>query len=874
VSRGRHSGPLSGGTIRRRLSRILALPAAVVLLLLAVVAAGQWRDYSTARSTARAVDLTLAVQDLVNTLQTERGVTSAVLGGNESFRPELATARRAVDEQRGRVGALAGAGGAADARVRTTLSQLDGLAAVRAATDSTAAGRAATFAFFTERITALRTVDVGLGEATDPELRRGVGALQALQDLTEATAQERAFLNGVFSAGGFGKGEFVQFAAMRADRQSALQRLRGLATADQRIALDFSLGTGAARTTQYFEQVALDAADGRPLVVNPQAWWSGLTTVLADLGQLQKHLGSRIQIRAFDLETAAAQRLGLLGAGVLATLIGSIYLAVLASRSITRPLATLAHEAETVAAERLPAAVQQVQAGHGDEAPQPPVPVQVPPRASQEIQSVATALDRLQTAAYDLAIEQALQRRRTVESLVNLGRRNQSLIRRQLGFITSLEREEIDPQALANLFELDHLATRMRRNADSLLVLVGSASPRRWSTPVAMSDVIRAAVSEVEEYRRVVLRRVDEAMVAGPAVGAVAHVLSELIENGLTFSPPDCEVEIQGRHQPDGYLIAITDQGVGMTTEELQQANSRLRGEGDFIAAPTRFLGHFVVGELARQLGSRVELLPSPVVGVTARVTLPSALLVAAPSLPAGAAPRASAPAIPEPDDEDTGEIEAVDAQIVPMPARDGEEVVVHVDVEDVELVPASVPARAADTAAEFVASQPCPSPLPTASIFERLPRSDGQPLPPAATIRLRPGEALRPHDATDRPSAPATAPAGARSTAADTTAADTTADDTTADDEPTRTRNGLVKRRPRPSRPGDDASPQPGFGQRVIDLSSVEAERPPEAARAAAVDSTPSTVGARLTALRAGVRRGQQAQLAEQPAEQIQERE
>ena len=155
-----------------------------------------------------------------------------------------------------------------------------------------------------------------------------------------------------------------------------------------------------------------------------------------------------------------------------------------------------------------------------------------------------------------------MQRRDTIESLANLGRRNQNLIRRQLGFITSLEREEIDPAQLANLFELDHLATRMRRNAASLLVLVEASSPRQWSTSVPVADVIRAAVSEVEEYRRVALRRVDEAMVTGSAIGSIAHLLSELIENALTFSPPDTEVEVQGpadgrgvpdrRHRPGG----------------------------------------------------------------------------------------------------------------------------------------------------------------------------------------------------------------------------------------------------------------------------------------------------------------------------------
>jgi signal transduction histidine kinase len=617
----------TGGTIRRRVARILALPAVVVLLLLSLVAAGQIQDYRSSESTSSSVKLALAVQDLAHELQTERGVTAGVLGGNDSFRAELKPARTAVDRQRSDVEDLVSGGGDAETRVSSAIQQLDGLGAVRAATDAASAGRAATFDYFTDRIAALSSVEVGLDNTSDNELRRGVAALQALDDLTEATSQERAFLNGVFSAGGFARGEFVQFAAMRADRQAALTRFNRFATPEQRAANGFVFDTGAARTTADFEQIAINAADGRHIVVNPQSWWSGLTTVLDDLRQLQQHVGSEIQVRAHDLQEGSAQRIGALLGFVLLCFGGSVYLAALASMSITRPLATLAAEADAVAAERLPEAVQRVQAADPDAPPQPPAPVQVPARATEEIRSVATALDRLQSAAYGLATEQAVQRRDTIESLANLGRRNQNLIRRQLGFITSLEREEIDPAALANLFELDHLATRMRRNASSLLVLVDAASPRQWSTAVSVADVIRAAVSEVEEYRRVSLRRVDDAMVSGSAIGSVAHLLSELIENGLTFSPPDTEVEVQGRRLGDGYLIAITDQGVGMSTEELRLANSRLRGEGDFIAAPTRFLGHFVVGKLAHGTKVDVELLPSPVTGVTARVTLPASLL-------------------------------------------------------------------------------------------------------------------------------------------------------------------------------------------------------------------------------------------------------
>jgi signal transduction histidine kinase len=251
----------------------------------------------------------------------------------------------------------------------------------------------------------------------------------------------------------------------------------------------------------------------------------------------------------------------------------------------------------------------------------------------------------VQETAYRLAAEQAELRRTSAQSLANLGHRHQNLLRRQLGFITRLEREESDPAGLANLFELDHLATRMRRNAESLLVLVGASSPRRWAGQLPMADVIRAAVSEVEEYRRVILRRMDDTLVLGATASGIAHLLAELVENGLAFSPPDMEVEIHGRRLADGYLIAVCDQGIGMNEAELRRANERLRGDGDFLVAPARFLGHYVVGRLAAEMGARVQLTPSPVTGVTARVHLPTGILADPPTVhavqPERARPRA-----------------------------------------------------------------------------------------------------------------------------------------------------------------------------------------------------------------------------------------
>jgi nitrate/nitrite sensing protein/histidine kinase/DNA gyrase B/HSP90-like ATPase len=912
---------VGGGTISRRVARILALPAVVVLVLLALLAAGEVRDYNQSKDTSRSVKLALSVQDLVQELQTERGITAAVLGGNPSFRAELGPSRRLVDSQRATVSQLIAADGGvsedARARVSDALGQLDGLDSVRQETDSGKGRRAATFTYFTERISGLSAIDVGLDNTGDTELRRGVTTLQALGDLAEATSQERAFLNGVFSAGGFGKGEFQQFATMRAERLAALARFNRLATPSEREAMNFVFNTGAARVFADFEQVALDAADGHHIIVNPQSWWSGLTTVLDDLQQLQKHVGSEIQIRAADLQTGAARRIGGLIALVVVCFGLSIYLARLASRSITRPLAALAAEADSVASERLPAAVRQLQ-GEGDGArPAPPAPVMVPDNATAEIHSVAGALDRLQTSAYGLATDQAVQRRDTIESMANLGRRNQNLIRRQLGFITSLEREEVDPTALANLFELDHLATRMRRNAASLLVLVDASTPRQWSTAVSVADMIRAAVSEVEEYRRVTLRRLDEAYVQGSAVGSIAHLLAELIENGLTFSPPDMDVEVQGRRLVDGYLIAITDQGVGMSATDLDRANARLKGEGDFIAAPTRFLGHFVIGKLARETGVKVELLPSPATGITARITLPAGLLGAGSSVEvravadqpaeAPAPPRSAAEvpagsshllALPQRDDDDTAAqtpspwespsfrrsaTPPSGTPVAPAARTDPADPADPADPVDPNRTPSSgvpiVPAAAAypatpgngvtpgnrtvpgnedrvtpTTTGDLPVRHPATGEIPVADAGRpqwqpnrRGPWGSAPPLarpewPDSGNMRL-PGRASRGHGGPDAP-AEIDLRDGARH-------ADPLTDPLPGSSGPVpgeqRTQNGLRKRVPRTTRPAAGAAP----------ADSGHRGDPPTR-QSALVGGSAADVGARMTALRAGLSRGQ----------------
>ena len=252
-----------------------------------------------------------------------------------------------------------------------------------------------------------------------------------------------------------------------------------------------------------------------------------------------------------------------------------------------------------------------------------------------------------------LTADSEINRRQfTSDMLVNLARRNQSMLYRQLDIINQLEDSERDPDALADLFRLDHLATRIRRNAESLLVLAGEQTPRTWAEPVLLRDVVRAAIAETEDLDRVVFAVDDRVAVAGASVADLTHLLAELTENAVRFSPPETAVTIRAR--PDrrdegGLLLTVEDWGVGMPPDDLARANELLASPQEVDLAVSKRLGFHVVSRLAARHGIAVSLGATPGSGITALVVLPSALFTpapgrAVPSTPAAGA-RATVPA-------------------------------------------------------------------------------------------------------------------------------------------------------------------------------------------------------------------------------------
>ncbi|MEA1903391.1 MAG: hypothetical protein U9N56_07685 [Actinomycetota bacterium] len=251
-----------------------------------------------------------------------------------------------------------------------------------------------------------------------------------------------------------------------------------------------------------------------------------------------------------------------------------------------------------------------------------------------ELADLAKSLEGLHSSLGEVASRQMETLKGGVSSLiVTLARRNASLIDRQLGHLDDLESQEDDPEILGTYFTLDHLATRMRRNAESLLVLAGEPPPRVWARSMEMADVVRAAVSEIDEYQRIEIVTLEPALLAGGAVADVAHLLAELMENATRFSPPSEPVKVSTVFDLDGYQLSITDRGVGVTNEKVEQLNRTLRNPPALGLALEPTMGIYVVSKLAARHGIDLELIPG-IPGLIARVTIPRHLLEASLTAP------------------------------------------------------------------------------------------------------------------------------------------------------------------------------------------------------------------------------------------------
>jgi signal transduction histidine kinase len=369
-------------------------------------------------------------------------------------------------------------------------------------------------------------------------------------------------------------------------------------------------------------------ADSRPGRVPPVAlpdWNLTVGAVSAGISNASVQAATELTVRAQPVADATFLRLYLVGGlGLLAVLV-SIGMSLWIGRGLVQQLAALRRSAHDLARERLPSVVARLRAGQEVD-----VAAEVPPleTSPDEIGQVREAFNRAARTAVAAAVDEARLRRGVSDVFRNLARRSQSLLHRQLALLDAMERRAGGPEELEDLFRIDHLTTRMRRNSESLIILSGAPPARGWRHPVPFIDVLRAAVAEVEDYARIRVTVGSSAALTGPAVADVIHLLAELAENATVYSPPSAPVRVHGDVVGRGFAIEVEDRGLGISQERLAEINSNLAHPPEFDLSGSEQLGLFVAGQLAKRHDIRITLQASPFGGTTAIVLIPTSLVV------------------------------------------------------------------------------------------------------------------------------------------------------------------------------------------------------------------------------------------------------
>ena len=457
--------------------------------------------------------------------------------------------------------------------------------------------------YATTQETLVNLGDLLAAEATDPELGR---KLQAVAALTRAVYNTDQMLEMIDLTITSGRPINVDRAGLLSRNAAfALERFEASAPADwaeiyERRNLPATTAASMAELDWLIDQGPEVTADDAARF-DMQRFSA---PIVSETG-LRNLLAEQVTNDAADLSGGIAQqtyvRIGYVSAAILAALV----LSFLTSRSITRRMGRVSERARQVANEQLPTLVQSLRDPNGST----PLPVVTPIEGvgTDEIGELAESFTAVQATLVDVATEQMDVLRRGVSDIfVTLARRNRSLVDRQLALLDELEANVEDPELLSNYYKLDHMATRMRRSAESLLVLANSDTQRRRSGPIEIDDVVRAAISEVEDYRRVDVLALESLQIKGPLVADTSHLLAELLDNASAFSPPDSRVSVAGHFTGNGYLITISDRGVGIpgsAPPAAERALGETAGHRTVGGADARTLRRFAPRRQARRQG-------------------------------------------------------------------------------------------------------------------------------------------------------------------------------------------------------------------------------------------------------------------------------
>ncbi|MCT9929195.1 nitrate- and nitrite sensing domain-containing protein [Planotetraspora sp. A-T 1434] len=469
-------------------------------------------------------------------------------------------------------------------------------------------------------------------EVTDADLRRQVLALTSVSEAKEEMSRQRALLVDAIVTGRANSDTLTGVLGSVSAQQTAITNFQARSSIED---LHFYAGTVSGPEVTKAEAIKAQAVARlrqglRTGVTDPRQWFSSATATIDRMRTVEQRLEGEVLAGSRQQQQNERQTAITLAVSMLVLLLIVFAVTLIVVRSLIRPLRQLRREALYIAGQSLPQTVQKVRELDGGAAAGVEVtPIRV--SAKDEIGEVARAFDEVHREAVRLAAQEAALRTNVNAMFVNLSRRSQSLVERQLSLIDGLEQGEEDEERLAHLFRLDHLATRMRRNSENLLVLAGQEPARRWSQPIPVIDVVRAALSEVEGYERVTMQIISDVSVVGGSVNDGIHLIAELVENAISFSPPQTKVTIStNRIDGGGLMISISDRGIGITGDELSIVNYRLANPPEPDVSVSRRMGLFVVARLAYRHGVRVQLRQQDGGGVTAMVLLPENLLVGA----------------------------------------------------------------------------------------------------------------------------------------------------------------------------------------------------------------------------------------------------
>ncbi|MFI0965459.1 nitrate- and nitrite sensing domain-containing protein [Streptomyces sp. NPDC021080] len=515
-------------------------------------------------------------------------------------------------------------GGGTAERLTSLLDAVDGIPSLRNGVEDGTINRVQALGLYDRLIDPCYALLANLHGVDDVELDKEARALVNVSRARELLSREDALLGSALVAGHITRDELREISDLVAQRTLLYDVSLPLLPSSDRARFQrywANAGTGPLRAA---EQAVAASTAGSPRGVTAKSWDSAAGHVLTELGGLEDRAGDHYRDRVRPVAMGVIlQAVGVGVVGLIALLI-SLVMSVRIGRSLIRDLRRLRMEAHEASGVRLPSVMRRLSAGE-----QVDVETEVPRLEydRNEMGEVGQALNTLQRAAVEAAVKQSELREGVSEVFVNLARRSQVLLHKQLTLLDTMERRTEDTDELADLFRLDHLTTRMRRHAEGLVILSGAAPSRQWRKPVQLMDIVRASVAEVEDYERVEVRRLPRVAVTGPAVADVTHLVAELLENATVFSPPHTAVHVVGERVANGFTLEIHDRGLGMTAEALLDANLRLAETPEFELSDTDRLGLFVVSRLAQRQNVRVSLQPSPYGGTTAVVFMPDALL-------------------------------------------------------------------------------------------------------------------------------------------------------------------------------------------------------------------------------------------------------